>query len=113
MILIVHAPFLTALMALQFHAAGWDKPTPFWLRLSRALTIVGAAIALLGLYVGDTVGVRALIAGVMIAAAGLARYREIDAVTRWFRWLRLASCCLCILASCGMIGVIISRRLFS
>jgi hypothetical protein len=113
MILLLHAPVLCALMALQFHAAGLDKPSAFWRQFSRVLMVVALAAEPVCLYFGDVVAIRAAIVGLIIAAAGFAGYRRIDFVTRWFRLLSLASWCLCIIAVCGMIGVIFARRFFT
>jgi hypothetical protein len=112
MLVLVHTPLLFALMALQFRAAGLDKPTRFWLQFSQVLMVLAVAAVPLSLWVGDMVGTRVAVGALIIAMAGFAGYRRIEFVTRWFRWLSLASWCLCIMATCGMIGFIIARRLF-
>jgi hypothetical protein len=113
MILLLHTPVLTALMALQFRAASVDKPSPFWRQFSRVLTVLALAAVPVCLYFGGIIGTRAAIGALIIAAAGFAGLRRFDSVTRWFRWLSLASWCLCIMATCGMIGAIVVRRLLS
>jgi len=97
--LIVHAPVLLALIALQFQAC------------SRALTIAGVAASPICLYIGGIVGIRAAIAAIIIAATGLAR--NVESISRWYRWLALASWCLCVLASLAVVGYIVTRRFFS
>ena len=100
-------------MALQFRAASLNKPSPFWRQFSRVLTVLALAAVPVCLYFGDIVGTRTAVGGLIIAAAGFAGIRRIDSVTRWFRWLSLASWGLCVMATCGMIGVIVVRRLLS
>jgi hypothetical protein len=109
--LIVHAPVLLALIALQFHACSAYKPSPLSRRFCRAMTIIGIAAAPICLYVGGIVGIRAAIAALIIAATGLAR--NVESISRWYRWLALASWCLCVLASLAVVGYIVTRRFFS
>jgi len=104
-----HAPVLAALIALQFQTSSRDEYSP----ISRALTILGIVACPVSLYFGGFVGTRAAIASAIIAAAGIARHRNVEAITRWFRWLALASWCLCILAVFATIGAIITQRNFS
>ena len=111
MIQLVHAPVLLALMALQFHAGALDEPAPVWRWVSRALTVLGIVAAPLSFYAGGLVGGRAAIAALIVAAAGIARHRNFEPATRWFRWLELGSWCLTIIAVCGMISVLITRSL--
>jgi hypothetical protein len=111
MIVLVHAPILCVLMALQFHAAGLDKPPALWRTFSRILMAVALIAVPLCFYAGGVVGTRAGIASIIVAAAGFAGYRRIDEATRYFRWLSLGSWCLCILATMAMIGWMIIGRL--
>jgi len=104
-----HAPVLLALMALQFQTSSSEKNNA----LSRALTILAIVALPVSIYFGGLVGTRSVIAFAIIALAGIARYRNIDAITRWFRWLTLASWCLCILAVFATIGAFLTLRYFA
>jgi hypothetical protein len=110
MLLIAHAPILLALLALQFHACSIDKPPAFWFQFRRVLTIVAIAAAPICFYIGDVVGTRAAIAALIIVATGLLHKRY--SIARWYRWLALASWCLCILAAIAVIGYLVTRRFF-
>jgi hypothetical protein len=104
---IVHAPVLLALIALQFQVSSTGKPSPF----QRVITIAAIAASPVCLYIGGVVGTRAAIAALIIAATGLAR--NVESITRWYRWLAIASWCLCVLASFAVVGYIITRRFLS
>ncbi|HKA00324.1 MAG TPA: hypothetical protein VKE70_27625 [Candidatus Solibacter sp.] len=104
-----HAPVLVALIGLQLQISSRDEYHPF----SRVLTILGIVALPVSIYFGGFVGTRAAVACAIIAAAGIARHRKVEAITRWFRWLALASWCLCILAVFATIGAIITQRYFS
>jgi hypothetical protein len=113
MVVLLHAPILLALIALQFHGSGLDKPSPFWQALTRALTFLAIPGALIALWAGGVVGYRVAIAAAIIAAVGTSRYRNLESVTRWYRWLELASWCLCVLAVCGAISMVLVFRQFN
>jgi hypothetical protein len=104
-----HAPVLIALIALQLQISSRDLDHP----LSRVLTIIAIVGLPISVYFGGFVWTRAAIACVIIAGTGIARYRNIDAITRWFRWLAIASWCLCILAVFATIGAFLTLRYFS
>jgi uncharacterized membrane protein len=113
MLVIVHAPVLLALIALQFHASGLDKPSPPWIQFRRVLMVAAMVACPICFFLDGVIGTRAAIAALIIAAAGLARERKVEAITRWYRWLALASWCLCLLAALAVIGYLFTRRLFT
>ena len=108
-----HTAILFAFAALQFHAghrsaAGeFEKPSPFWLPFCRALTIAAIAAVPVGLYFDTVIAHRIAFASIVIALAGIARLFGWEALTRWYRWIELAAWCLCILAVCASIAVLI------
>src|ERR1041385_3164103 len=108
-----HTAILFAFLALQFHAghrsaAGeFEKPSGVWLPLCRALTIAALAAVPVGLYLDSVVAHRVAFASMVIAVAGIARLLGWEALTRWNRWIELAAWCLCILAVCASIAVLI------
>ena len=112
MVALLHAPVLLALIALQFHAAGLDQPSSLWRFISRALTYLAIPSGFLLFLWGGMLEYRASFACSVIAFAGTARHRKMEGVIRWFRWLELASWCLCILAVCGAISSVLVFRKF-